>query len=72
MFVADYKKHNIFTIAKGSAEPKIFFSSERFNQPNDMTIAPDGTIYASDPNWAAADRYGASQKPPTGRWPGTS
>lgn len=51
MFVADYKKHNIFTIAKGSAEPKIFFCSERFNQPNDMTIAPDGTIYASDPNW---------------------
>jgi sugar lactone lactonase YvrE len=51
MFVADYKKHNIFTIEKGSAEPKIFFSSERFNQPNDMTIAPDGTIYASDPNW---------------------
>ena len=51
MFIADYKKHNIFTIEKGSAEPKIFFSSDRFNQPNDMTIASDGTIYASDPNW---------------------
>ncbi len=51
MFVADYKKHNIFTIDKGGAEPKLFFSSERFNQPNDMTIARDGTIYASDPNW---------------------
>jgi sugar lactone lactonase YvrE len=51
MFVADYKKHNIFKIEKGSAEPKLFFSSERFNQPNDMTIARDGTIYASDPNW---------------------
>ena len=51
MFVADYKKHNIFTIEKGSREPKVFFSSERFNQPNDMTIARDGTIYASDPNW---------------------
>ncbi|MEA2897908.1 MAG: hypothetical protein QOJ84_3523 [Bradyrhizobium sp.] len=51
MFVADYKKHSIFTIEKGSVEPKVFFSSERFNQPNDMTIARDGTIYASDPNW---------------------
>ena len=51
MFVADYKKHNIFRIEKGSTEPTIFFSSDRFNQPNDMTIARDGTIYASDPNW---------------------
>lgn len=51
MFVADYKKHNIFSIDKGNVEPKVFFSSERFNQPNDMTIARDGTIYASDPNW---------------------
>lgn len=51
MFVADYKKHNIFVIEKGSAEPKMFFSSDRFNQPNDITIARDGTIYASDPNW---------------------
>ena len=51
MFVADYKKHNIFAIEKGSVEAKVFFSSERFNQPNDMTIARDGTIYASDPNW---------------------
>src|SRR5258708_16835583 len=38
-------------IEKGGAEPKLFFFSERFNQPNDMTIARDGTIYASDPNW---------------------
>jgi sugar lactone lactonase YvrE len=51
MFVADYKKHNIFRIEKGSTEPTIFFSSGRFNQPNDITIARDGTIYASDPNW---------------------
>src|SRR5207237_7758272 len=21
------------------------------NQPNDLAIAPDGTLYASDPNW---------------------
>jgi sugar lactone lactonase YvrE len=51
MFVADYKKHNIFAIEKGSTEPKVFFSSDRFNQPNDITIARDGAIYASDPNW---------------------
>jgi sugar lactone lactonase YvrE len=51
MFIADYKKHTIFTIEKGGTAPQAVFSSERFNQPNDITIASDGTIYASDPNW---------------------
>jgi signal peptidase len=51
MFVADYKKHNIFQIRKGGLEPVVWFHSDLMNQPNDMTIANDGTIYASDPNW---------------------
>ncbi len=51
MFIADYKKHNIFLVERGNAEPKVFFHSELFSQPNDMTIACDGTIYASDPDW---------------------
>ncbi len=53
MFIADYKKHNIFEVRKGSLEPVIWFHSDFMNQPNDMTIARDGTIYASDPNWKA-------------------
>jgi signal peptidase len=51
MFIADYKKHNIFRIKKGSLEPEVYFHSDQMNQPNDMTIARDGTIYASDPNF---------------------
>jgi signal peptidase len=51
MFVADYKKHNIFVIEPGSTEPRPFFHSDEFNQPNDLTVAADGTLYASDPNW---------------------
>lgn len=51
MFIADYKKHNIFALKKGSSELAIWFHSELMNQPNDMTISRDGTIYASDPNW---------------------
>jgi signal peptidase len=51
MFVADYKKHNIFAIGRDSAEPQLWFHSDQMNQPNDITIARDGTIYASDPNW---------------------
>ncbi len=51
MFIADYKKHNIFVVEPGSAEIKTYFHSDDFNQPNDMTIAADGTIYASDPSF---------------------
>jgi signal peptidase len=51
MFVADYKKHNIFAIAKDGAAPQPWFHSDQMHQPNDITIARDGTIYASDPNW---------------------
>lgn len=51
MYVADYKKHNIFVFGQGAATPRVYFHSDSFNQPNDMAIARDGTIYASDPNW---------------------
>jgi sugar lactone lactonase YvrE len=55
MFVADYKKHNIFVAAPGSTTVSTYFHSDQFNQPNDITIADDGTIYASDPNWKRRD-----------------
>ncbi|SEH40239.1 SMP-30/gluconolactonase/LRE family protein [Tardiphaga sp. OK245] len=51
MFIVDYKKHNVFAIRKGGLEPEVHFHSDLMNQPNDLTIARDGTIYASDPNW---------------------
>jgi signal peptidase len=51
MFIADYKKHNIFELRKSDLEPTVWFHSDLMNQPNDLTIARDGTIYASDPNW---------------------
>lgn len=53
MFVADYKKHNIFAIAPGTVEPRLVFHADDMSQPNDITLARDGTIYASDPNWKA-------------------
>ena len=34
---------------------RTWFHSDDFNQPNDLTIAADGTIYASDPNWKRRD-----------------
>ncbi len=54
MFVADYKKHNILEVVKtpdGKMEARILFTSPAFHQPNDLTTARDGTLYASDPFW---------------------
>lgn len=51
MFIADYKKHTIFAVQKGSTRLEVWFRSDLMNQPNDLTVARDGTIYASDPNW---------------------
>jgi len=51
MYVADYRKHNVFVFDLGGTTPRVYFHSDSFNQPNDMALARDGTIYASDPNW---------------------
>jgi len=55
MFIADYKKHNIFVAEPGGTALVTYFHSDEFSQPNDMTIADDGTIYASDPHWKRRD-----------------
>ncbi|TPQ38820.1 gluconolactonase [Bradyrhizobium guangdongense] len=57
MFVADYKKHNILAIGRDGVEPMVWFHSDQMNQPNDITIARDGTIYASDPNWKGREGH---------------
>jgi sugar lactone lactonase YvrE len=51
MFVADYPNHNVFVFARGESTPQVYFQSQKFNQPNDLTVAADGTIYASDPHF---------------------
>jgi signal peptidase len=33
--------------------PQVYFHSDRFNQPNDLAIAADGTLYASDPRFSS-------------------
>jgi len=51
MYVADYKNHNILKINPETREVSVFAHSDEMSQPNDITIGPDGTLYASDPNW---------------------
>ena len=52
MYVADFSGHNVFVIERGETKARVFFSSKDFNQPNDLAVANDGTLYASDPNFS--------------------
>src|SRR6187402_635716 len=53
MFVADYKGHNILEIDPVSRKISVFAHEPKMSQPNDIALAPDGTLWASDPNWKA-------------------
>ena len=51
MFVADYVGHNVLRIDPKTRTVKVLAHEDRMNQPNDLAICPDGTLFASDPNW---------------------
>ncbi|MBI3822556.1 MAG: SMP-30/gluconolactonase/LRE family protein [Planctomycetes bacterium] len=51
MYVADYMEHKVWKIDVKTKEMKVFAHNPKMNQPNDLAVAPDGTLYASDPNW---------------------
>jgi sugar lactone lactonase YvrE len=55
MYVADYTAHNVLQIDMKTRAVKVFAHEDLMNQPNDLAIAPDGTLYASDPNWDNGD-----------------
>jgi sugar lactone lactonase YvrE len=52
MFVADYTNHNILEIDMAQKTIEVFAHNPNANQPNDIAIAPNQTLYASDPNWS--------------------
>ncbi len=52
MYVADYRRHNIFVFAPGADTPKLYFHSPEFSQPNDLAMARGGSLFASDPDFA--------------------
>lgn len=51
MYIADYVGHNVLKIDPKTKEISVFAHNPKMNQPNDLAIAPDETLYASDPNW---------------------
>lgn len=52
MYVADYVEHKVLRIDMKSKKIEIFAHEDAMNQPNDLAIAPDDTLYASDPAWS--------------------
>ncbi len=51
MFVADYVGHNVLRVDMKTRAVNVFANEPKMSQPNDLALAPDGTLYASDPNW---------------------
>jgi sugar lactone lactonase YvrE len=51
MYVADYAGHNVLRIDPKTKKVAVLAHDDGMNQPNDLAIAPDGTLYASDPDW---------------------
>lgn len=52
MYIADYRGHNILRIAAGSRDVSVHAHEPRMHQPNDIALADDGRLYASDPDWS--------------------
>ena len=52
MYIADYTDHNILRVDMATRSVSVFAHNDAMNQPNDITIAANGTLYASDPSWA--------------------
>jgi len=52
LLVADYTGHNVLRINPATKAIAVYAHNSEMNQPNDLAISEDGTIYASDPNWS--------------------
>ncbi len=52
MYVADYTEHNVLKIDPDTRTITVHAHEPKMNQPNDLTMMRDGTLFASDPNWS--------------------
>jgi gluconolactonase len=66
MFVADYTGHAVLQITMATRAISVYAHEPTLHQPNDLAIAGDGTLYASDPDWASGSgriwRVGADRR----------
>jgi sugar lactone lactonase YvrE len=65
-FVADYTGHKILRLDVKARKIEAIASIPTTDQPNDIAISEDGTLWASDPNWKEATgqvwRIGSNRK----------
>jgi sugar lactone lactonase YvrE/nicotinamidase-related amidase/type 1 glutamine amidotransferase len=54
-FVADYPRHNVLRVDLKSRKVTVYAHDDAMNQPNDLAIAPNGVLFASDPAWSKGD-----------------
>jgi len=52
MYIADYVEHNVLKVDPQTRAISVHAHNPEMNQPNDLAIMADGTLFASDPNWA--------------------
>jgi sugar lactone lactonase YvrE len=52
MYVADYTGHQVLRIDPATRQAQAFAPMPGAHQPNDIARAPNGIIYASDPDWS--------------------
>jgi signal peptidase len=70
MYIADFRKHNVLVIEAGQSAPQVYFHSDRFNQPNDLAVASDGTLFASDPRFPHSGQIWRIARGPDGKGSG--
>src|SRR5688572_23007978 len=51
MYVADYTAHQVLKIDPQTRAVAVHANGPEMNQPNDLALAEDGTLFASDPDW---------------------
>lgn len=51
LLVADYRGHNLIALDAQTGAVK-WIKNAPMSQPNDLAVAPNGTVYLSDPDWA--------------------
>jgi len=51
----------------GQSTPQVYFHSDGFNQPNDLAVASDGTLFASDPRFPRSGQIWRIVRGPDGR-----
>jgi sugar lactone lactonase YvrE len=55
LLVADHTLHRILRVNVDNGKVTVFASEARMHQPNDLAIASNGMLFASDPNWSEAN-----------------